>query len=63
MNGPRQPEAAGRAVQAPITPLSADVSTLRAFRSAKDALDRDYAAEVDMAAVAASIGYSRAHFT
>lgn len=39
-----------------------DVALLRAFRAAKDTPDRDYAAALDMAAVAAIIGYSRAHF-
>jgi AraC-like DNA-binding protein len=38
------------------------LSTLRALRRARDRIDRDYAEPLDIAALAAAAGYSRAHF-
>jgi AraC-like DNA-binding protein len=39
-----------------------DVTSLRVLREARDRIDRDYAERLDIAAVAASAGYSREHF-
>src|SRR5271156_2190986 len=41
---------------------SADVSSLRMLRLARDRIDRDYADEIGIAALAAWAGYSREHF-
>src|ERR1700678_2875306 len=41
---------------------SADVSSLRMLRLARDRIDRDYADEIGIAALAAGAGYSREHF-
>jgi AraC-like DNA-binding protein len=41
---------------------SADVSSLRMLRRAKDRIDRDYAGQIDIPALAAGAGYSREHF-
>jgi AraC-like DNA-binding protein len=38
------------------------VGTLRAMRRARDRIDRDYAEQVDVVALAAQAGYSREHF-
>jgi AraC-like DNA-binding protein len=39
-----------------------DVSSLQALRRARDTIDRDYAGQLDVAALAAQAGYSREHF-
>jgi AraC-like DNA-binding protein len=39
-----------------------DVGTIGVVRRAKDRIDRDYAAELDVATLAADAGYSRAYF-
>ena len=39
---------------------SADVSSLRMLRQARDRIDRDYAGSID--ALASGAGYSREHF-
>ena len=41
---------------------SADVSSLRMLRRARDRIDRDYAEPIDIPALAAGAGYSREHF-
>ncbi|GAA4084126.1 MULTISPECIES: helix-turn-helix transcriptional regulator [Actinomadura] len=43
-------------------PRTLDTGTLRRLRMAKDAMDRDWAEPLDVAAVAARAGYSRFHF-
>lgn len=40
----------------------ADVTSLRALRAAKDRVDRDYAADIGILALAGEAGYSREHF-
>jgi AraC-like DNA-binding protein len=40
----------------------ADVSSLRMLRRARDRIDRDYADQIDIPALAAGAGYSREHF-
>jgi AraC-like DNA-binding protein len=40
----------------------ADVSSLRMLRQARDRIDRDYADEIGIPALAAGAGYSREHF-
>jgi len=42
---------------------AADVSSLRMLRRARDRIDRDYAEQIDIPALAAGAGYSREHFT
>jgi hypothetical protein len=44
------------------TGAAADVRALRALRLARDRIDRDYAEPLDIAGLAATVGYSRAHF-
>jgi AraC-like DNA-binding protein len=39
-----------------------DLSSLRALRGARDRIDRDYASQVSIPALAAQAGYSREHF-
>jgi AraC-like DNA-binding protein len=39
-----------------------DTTRLASLRSARDRIDRDFAAEIDIAALAAHAGYSRYHF-
>jgi len=39
-----------------------DVASLRTLRRARDRIDRDYAEQVDIPALAAGAGYSREHF-
>ena len=39
-----------------------DVSSLRMLRRARDRIDRDYAEQIDIPALAAVAGYSREHF-
>ena len=39
-----------------------DVASLRMLRRAKDRIDRDYAEQIDIPALAAGAGYSREHF-
>ena len=41
---------------------AADVSSLRMLRRARDRIDRDYADQIDVPALAAGAGYSREHF-
>lgn len=41
---------------------SADVSSLRALRRARDRIDRDYAGPIRITELAAEAGYSREHF-
>jgi AraC-like DNA-binding protein len=41
---------------------SADVSSLRMLRRAKDRIDRDYAGQIGIPLLAAEAGYSREHF-
>ncbi len=41
---------------------AADVSSLRMLRRARDRIDRDYADQIDIPALAAGAGYSREHF-
>jgi len=41
---------------------SADVSSLRMLRRARDRIDRDYAEPIAIPALAAGAGYSREHF-
>src|ERR1700742_3329183 len=41
---------------------AADVSSLRMLRRARDRIDRDYAEQIDIPALAAGAGYSREHF-
>lgn len=41
---------------------TADVSSLRMLRQARDRIDRDYAGQLDIPALAAAAGYSREHF-
>ena len=41
---------------------SADVSSLRMLRRARDRIDRDYAGQIGIPALAAEAGYSREHF-
>ena len=41
---------------------SADVASLRMLRRARDRIDRDYAEQIDIPALAAGAGYSREHF-
>ena len=41
---------------------AADVSSLRMLRRARDRIDRDYAGQIDIPALAAAAGYSREHF-
>ena len=41
---------------------SADLSSPRMLRRAKDRIDRDYAGEIGIPALAADAGYSREHF-
>jgi AraC-like DNA-binding protein len=41
---------------------SADLSSLRALRCARDRIDRDYAGQVRIIELAAEAGYSREHF-
>ena len=41
---------------------TADVSSLRVLRRARDRIDRDYAGQVGIPALAAEAGYSREHF-
>jgi AraC-like DNA-binding protein len=43
-------------------PRHLDTGTLRRLRLARDAMDRDWAEPLDVAAVAARAGYSRYHF-
>ena len=40
----------------------ADLDRLRLLRRAKDVMDRDWAERIDVATVAAGVGYSRYHF-
>jgi AraC-like DNA-binding protein len=40
----------------------ADVSSLRMLRQSRDRIDRDYAEEIGIPALAAGAGYSREHF-
>jgi AraC-like DNA-binding protein len=40
----------------------ADVTSLRALRTAKDRIDRDYAADIGIVTLAREAGYSREHF-
>jgi AraC-like DNA-binding protein len=53
-----QPKRAGGRCQL----KSADVASLRMLRRARDRIDRDYAEEIDIPALAAGAGYSREHF-
>ena len=39
-----------------------DVVSLRVLRQARDRIDRDYAEQIDIPALAAGAGYSREHF-
>jgi AraC-like DNA-binding protein len=39
-----------------------DVTSLRVLREARDRIDRDFAEHLEVAALAASAGYSREHF-
>jgi AraC-like DNA-binding protein len=39
-----------------------DISSLRMLRRARDRIDRDYAEQIDIPALAAEAGYSREHF-
>jgi transcriptional regulator GlxA family with amidase domain len=39
-----------------------DVASLRMLRRARDRIDRDYAEQIDIPALAAGAGYSREHF-
>ena len=39
-----------------------DVVSLRVLRRARDRIDRDYAEQIDIPALAAGAGYSREHF-
>ena len=39
----------------------ADVASLRMLRRARDRIDRDYAEQIDIPALAAGAGYSREH--
>ena len=41
---------------------AADVSSLRMLRRARDRIDRDYAGQIGVPALAAEAGYSREHF-
>jgi AraC-like DNA-binding protein len=41
---------------------AADVSSLRMLRRARDRIDRDYAEQIGIPALAAGAGYSREHF-
>jgi AraC-like DNA-binding protein len=41
---------------------TADVSSLRMLRQARDRIDRDYAGQIGIPALAAGAGYSREHF-
>jgi AraC-like DNA-binding protein len=41
---------------------SADVSSLRMLRRARDRIDRDHAEPIGIPALAAAAGYSREHF-
>src|ERR1700730_2989686 len=41
---------------------SADIASLRMLRLARDRIDRDYADEIGIPALAAGAGYSREHF-
>ena len=41
---------------------AADISSLRVLRRARDRIDRDYAGQVGIPALAAEAGYSREHF-
>ncbi len=41
---------------------TADVSSLQMLRRARDRIDRDYADQIDIPALAAGAGYSREHF-
>ena len=41
---------------------AADVSSLRMLRRARDRIDRDYAGQIDIPALAAGAGYSREYF-
>jgi len=41
---------------------AADVSSLRMLRRARDRIDRDYAGQISIPALAAEAGYSREHF-
>lgn len=43
-------------------PSALDTGLLRRMRLARDAMDRDWAEPLDVAAVAARAGYSRYHF-
>ncbi len=40
----------------------ADVTTLRMLRRARDQIDRDYAEQIGVPALAARAGFSREHF-
>lgn len=42
--------------------MRTDITRLRQLRRARDVLDRDWSQPIDMAALAASVGYSRYHF-
>jgi AraC-like DNA-binding protein len=44
------------------TPAAPDTGVLRRMRIARDAMDREWAEPLDVAAVAARAGYSRYHF-
>jgi AraC-like DNA-binding protein len=44
------------------TMKQADVSSLRMLRQARDRIDRDYAEDISVPALAAGAGYSREHF-
>ncbi|TDD69983.1 helix-turn-helix transcriptional regulator [Actinomadura rubrisoli] len=46
----------------PTRPSTLDTALLRQLRLAKDAMDREWAEPLDVAAVAARAGYSRYHF-
>lgn len=41
---------------------AAEVSSLRMLRRARDRIDRDYAGQISIPALAAGAGYSREHF-
>ena len=41
---------------------AADVTSLRMLRRARDRIDRDYAEQIGIPALAAGAGYSREHF-
>jgi AraC-like DNA-binding protein len=43
-------------------PRTADVSSLRALRRARDRIDRDYAGQIGIPSLASDAGYSREHF-